>query len=131
MPDPGDALGSLFLLGPVFSLSRWKRRLEEEGQGASKSEAAGDRQGLQVGAMCTEEWTDRPLSVCEQNGLTDTQRALRDRVRTELQQSVTPQAGFSLHRSQPSSVPPPHPSPARPTCVSRRARCHDAICGDP
>lgn len=36
---------------------------------------------------------------------------------------MTPQAGVSLHRSQPSSVPPPHPSPARPTCVSRRARC--------
>ena len=59
----------------------------------------------------------------QRSGQTDSQRALRDRVRTELQRCSDPPAGLSLYRSPTSSVPPPHPSPARPTCVSRRARC--------
>lgn len=109
----GDALRSLFLLGPVFSLSRWRRRLEEgQGRASESKSAAGDRQGPQAGATSTEEWTDRPTKSPERQG----------QDRAPVVQSDPP-AGLSLYRSPTSSVPPPHPSPARPTCVSRRARC--------
>ena len=112
MRAQGDALSSLFLLGPVFSLSRWRRRLEE-GQGGPASP-----KGLLVTGRGS-----RRVPRPQRSGQTDPQRALRDRVRTELQRCSDPPAGLSLYRSLTSSVPPPHPSPARPTCVSRRARC--------
>ena len=130
----GDALGSLFLLGPVFSLSRWTRRLEE-GQGrASKSKrAAGDRQGLQVGAMSTEEWTDRPLSVCETEW-TDRHTKSPERQgqnRTPVMQSDP------LSGAQPIQVPaqlcvpsPPQPSQAY-LCVTESPMSLRTICGDP
>lgn len=106
-------LSASFPLGPVFSLSRWRRLEEGQGRASKSKRAAGDRQGLQAGAMSTEEWTDRP-----QNGLTDTQRALRDRVRTELQRCrVTPQRGSAYTGPSPALCLLPTPArPGLPVC---------------
>ena len=62
--------------------------------------------------VCETEWTDRHTKSPERQGQN----------RTPAMQSDPP-VGLSLYRSQLSSVSPPHPSPARPTCVSLRARC--------
>lgn len=65
-----------------------------------------------MGTMCTEEWTDRPLSVCE-IGLTDTkspERQGQDRA----QRAVTPQAGSAYRVPAQLCAPSHHPSPARP-----------------
>ena len=119
MRAQGDALSSLFLMGPVFSLSRWRRRLEE-GQGGPASP-----KGLLVTGRGS-----RRVPRPQRSGQTDPQRALRDRVRTELQRCSDSPAGLSLYRSLTSSVPPPHPSPKQ-TLIHTSCPSITKLCGPP
>lgn len=127
----GDAR-SLFLPGDLcFPSADGKGDSERQGRASKSERAAGDRQGLQVGAMCTEEWTDRPLSVCETEWTDRHTKSPGDRVRTEPSDAVTPQAGFSHTGPSPALCPPP-PQPGQAyLCVTESPMSLRTICGDP